>query len=69
MASSANELIKCIVSNTNFKDKHKQIKYVKAMEDEFLKSKNNYVREKISLYFTFIVSSFHYTNKEDIRYF
>lgn len=57
------------MSNTDFKDKHKQVKYVKALEDEFLKSKNNYVREKISLYFLFIATSHHYSTKDDIRNF
>ena len=33
VASAANELIKCIVSHTDFKDKGKQVRYVRVLED------------------------------------
>ena len=42
--SSANELMKCIISTTDFKEKGKQVKFVKVLEDEFISSKNCYVR-------------------------
>jgi hypothetical protein len=33
VAGSANEILKCIISHTDFKDKSKHIKFVKVLED------------------------------------
>lgn len=56
--------MKCIIGNIDYKNRGKTVKFVAALEQEFLSSKNQYVREKISLYFLLISTSFYYSSKE-----
>lgn len=56
--------MKCIIGNIDYKNRGKTVKFVAALEQEFLNSKNLYVREKISLYFLLISTSFYYSSKE-----
>lgn len=58
--------MKCIIGNIDYKVKGKVVKFVTALEQEFLNSKNQYVREKISLYFLLISTSFYYATKESL---
>jgi hypothetical protein len=53
----------------DFRVKGKQIKFVPFLEQEFLTSKNSYVREKISLYFLLISTSFYYPTKDSLADF
>jgi hypothetical protein len=64
VSSSANEIMKSIIGNMDFRGKNKQIKFVPTLEQEFLSSKNSYVREKISLYFLLISTSYYYSTHD-----
>lgn len=61
--------MKSIIGNIDFKSKGKQVKFVPALEQEFLTSKNSYVREKISLYFLLISTSYYYATRDALADF
>ncbi len=61
--------MKSIIGNIDFRTKGKQVKFVSILEQEFLSSKNNYVREKISLYFLLISTSYFYNTHEALAEF
>jgi hypothetical protein len=63
VAGAVNEVLKCIIANTDFSGRGKQVRFVAALEEEFLGSKNSFVREKISMYFEVIVASGYYSKE------